>query len=80
MNTHTRCTKCDSPDLFAVPATPSDHSHIVVGGRLMRNVGVYRYVCTDCGYIEEWVNDQVDLGSLKQDLLRERASVAPTLL
>ena len=80
MNKHTRCGKCDSPDLFAIPVTPSDHSHIVVGERLMRNVGVSRYVCTDCGYIEEWVNDQMDLDSLKSELLRERASIAPALL
>lgn len=72
MNTHTECGKCSSPDLFEIPATASEHSHIVIGERLMRNVAISRYVCTDFGYIEEWVNNQQDLDSLKSELLIKR--------
>src|SRR5690349_10213781 len=45
------CAKCNSTDLLKVPTTPSDHSHIVVGERLMHDVPVCRYVCTDCGHV-----------------------------
>jgi hypothetical protein len=64
---HNRCSKCESAHLLAIPPTPGDHSHIVVGDRLMRTVAVAKYVCTDCGFVEEWVNDTADLGQLKAE-------------
>jgi hypothetical protein len=72
MQDPTECGKCGGGDLFSVPSTPGEHSHIVVGERLMRNIGIHRYVCTDCGYIEEWVRDADDLRTLKNECLRER--------
>src|SRR5437868_6356667 len=56
-HTHDRCGKCGSHDLLRVPTTPGDHSHIVSGDRFLRNVAADKYVCTDCGYVEEWVNN-----------------------
>ena len=67
-----RCGKCGGGELFAIPATPAEHSHIVVGERLMRNISSSRYVCTDCGYVEEWVLDAEDLQILKQEYRHER--------
>ena len=64
------CGKCGSEDLFSIPTTPSDHSHIVVGDRLMRHIASQRFVCTACGYIEEWVRHEEDLGVLKEELQR----------
>ena len=68
------CTHCGSSDLLEVAATPSQHSHIVVtargGGPVMRTVRVCKYVCTDCGRIEEWVNGPEDLTQLKVELFR----------
>lgn len=72
VNQHNRCSRCQSSDLFETPVTASDHSHLVVGERLMRNIAICRYVCTDCGHIEEWVNDQEDLKSLKAELIHKR--------
>ena len=65
-HSHDRCGKCGSTDLLPVPATPGDHSHIVTGDRVLRTVAVDKYVCTDCGYVEQWVNDKVDLKTLKE--------------
>jgi len=67
-----RCGKCGGGELFAIPATPAEHSHIVVGERLMRNIRSSRYVCTDCGYVEEWVLDAQDLEVLKREYRHER--------
>src|SRR5438552_704083 len=64
------CGKCGSENLFCIPTTPSDHSHIVVGDRLMRYIASQRFVCTDCGYIEEWIRNEGDLETLKEELRR----------
>ena len=72
MNHPTQCGKCSCAELFCIPSTPGEHSHIVVGERLMRNVAIHRYVCTDCGYIEEWVRDSDDLQALKRECIREQ--------
>ena len=43
-------------------ATPGQHPGIVIGLRLRRIVRLTKYVCTDCGYIEEeWVNSKENL-------------------
>jgi hypothetical protein len=72
MHSPTECGKCGCGELFSIPSTPGEHSHIVVGERLMRNIGIHRSVCTDCGYIEEWVRDADDLKMLKIECMRER--------
>lgn len=35
-----RCGRCGSPNQVPVPITPGDHSHIVVGGELLKPVSV----------------------------------------
>jgi len=72
------CGKCAGGELFAIPATPAEHSHIVVGERLMRNIYIRRYVCTDCGYVEEWLRDAQDLKTLKEEYRREQREAATT--
>ena len=62
---HAECGKCGSHELLEVPMTPGDHSHIVLGDNLLHTVPVTKYVCTDCGHIEEWVNSARDLARLK---------------
>ena len=72
MNEHLECGQCGSADLLNIAGTPADHSHIVVAGpSVMHTVRVTRYVCTDCGFIEEWVNSRDDLKRLKA-LFHER--------
>ena len=67
MNDRGKCGKCGSASSLRIPGTPGDHSHIVVGERLMHTIVVTKYVCTDCGYIEEWVGDPDDLKRLKDE-------------
>jgi hypothetical protein len=76
-HTHDRCGKCGSHDLLRIPNTPGDHSHIVSGDRFLRNVAVDKYVCTDCGHVEEWVNNKEDLQRLKEEWVREQAGRSP---
>jgi ribosomal protein S27AE len=53
MHSHDNCGKCGSGRLLEVPMTPAQHSHIAFGDRVLRMVAVNKYVCTDCGYIEQ---------------------------
>jgi ribosomal protein S27AE len=71
-----QCGKCGSTANFVIPATPGDHSHIVVGERLMRNIQISRLVCTNCGFVEEWIKDQEDLKCLKDQYRGELKSAS----
>jgi hypothetical protein len=33
----------------------------------MRTVRIDRYVCTDCGHLEQWVNSKDDLKELRTE-------------
>ena len=68
MHSHERCGKCQSGRLLTVPMTPGQHSHIVIGDRVLHTVTVTSYVCTDCGYVEQWVNSKRDLLKLRAEL------------
>jgi ribosomal protein S27AE len=70
MHHRLNCGKCGSSDLLQVPATHAAHSQITVGDRLLHTVDVQKYVCTDCGCVEEWVNSKADLARLKAEYLR----------
>lgn len=70
------CGRCGSQDLLEIPVTPGDHSHIVLGDNRLRTVPVTKYVCTDCGCVEEWVNSREDLRRLKAEI---RDRVGPAL-
>src|SRR3954470_1361068 len=60
-----RCLSCGGNELLRVPCTPGDHSHIVTGERVLQTVSVVTYVCTDCGHVAQWVNDESELQRLK---------------
>jgi hypothetical protein len=76
MHERSKCGRCGSGSSLRVPGTPGEHSHIVVGDRLMHTILVTKYVCTDCGCIEEWVSNPDDLKRLKQELNRDAADTA----
>lgn len=72
MHDHDQCSKCGSAELIRVPTTPGQHSHIVLGERVLRTVAVTKYVCPDCGYVEQWVNSKADLELLREERRRQR--------
>lgn len=38
----------------------------VTGERVLHTVAVDKYICTDCGCVEQWVNSEADLARLKE--------------
>jgi hypothetical protein len=67
VHSHEHCGKCGAGELVMIPATPGQHSHIVVGERVLQTIAVTTYVCTQCGFVEQWVNNKADLQVLKAE-------------
>jgi predicted nucleic-acid-binding Zn-ribbon protein len=66
MKQDNQCTRCGSSNLLRIPVVPGDGPHIVIGDRLMHSIPVTQFVCSDCGYIENWVADENELARLKE--------------
>lgn len=68
MKNDNRCAKCSSTNLLKIPTVPGDGPHIAIehrGGLEM--VAVSRFVCANCGYIEQWVHDLSELTELRAE-------------
>lgn len=67
-NTNT-CPKCGSRSIVRVP----DNAHRYLANSIcitklvtVERVPVARYVCCDCGYVENWVEAHRELDAIKQ--------------
>ena len=59
------CTKCQSQDIIRIPGNIGVYgsgNNIVSG--IIKKVKVTRYLCCECGYSEEWIDDKKDIGQL----------------
>lgn len=64
-----KCPKCGSNNIVRVP----DHSYRHASGNniytttvtLTGKIPVIRYVCCDCGYVENWVERKNELEKIK---------------
>lgn len=64
------CPKCGSKEIsrFESSADGSQGGRenvIMVGWDKMQAIPLTRYVCRSCGYVEEWIQSEEDLGRLK---------------
>ncbi|WP_298033392.1 hypothetical protein [uncultured Dysosmobacter sp.] len=68
-NTHT-CPKCGGRNVIRVPDSPLRHASgnniYTTTVTLFGKIPVIRYVCCDCGYVENWVETQKELDEIKQ--------------
>jgi predicted nucleic-acid-binding Zn-ribbon protein len=58
------CPKCNSQDILRIPYRLGTYNHIPAG--FLDNVPITRYVCSQCGFSEEWIDSSKDLAKLKQ--------------
>jgi predicted nucleic-acid-binding Zn-ribbon protein len=61
------CPKCQSTDLLRFDGNVGAYgsgNNLMVGSTLFSAVKVHRYVCTRCGFTEEWI-DREDLEKIK---------------
>lgn len=65
-----KCPKCGSENVVRIPDHPNSHASgnniytttITLAGK----IPVIRYVCCDCGYVENWVETKAELDKIKQ--------------
>lgn len=64
------CPKCGGRELVRIPDTPgryaSGNNIYTSTLTLMGKIPVIRYVCANCGYVEEWVETAAQLEKLKR--------------
>jgi predicted nucleic-acid-binding Zn-ribbon protein len=66
MKTQGKCSKCGCSDVLRVPGEIGvlGGNSIRVGATMLSAVPVTRFVCAACGYVEEWIDNAVNLASL----------------
>jgi len=57
-----KCPKCGSSDLFSSLAR--QEASVVAGMTIFSSIRVTRFVCTACGFIEEWIEGEENLSRL----------------
>lgn len=64
------CPKCGSTDIVRVPDHPSRHAsgnNIYTSTfTLVKKIPVIRYVCCECGYVENWVEMQKERDEIRR--------------
>ncbi|MEV0133793.1 hypothetical protein AB0H83_35675 [Dactylosporangium sp. NPDC050688] len=66
--THT-CPKCRASSIARVPGGSNAYgagNYIPVGLTTFSAVPIARYLCLNCGYVENWVDNPADLVKLRQ--------------
>lgn len=64
-----KCPKCSSGEILRIPGKVGAHgagNNIMTGMTIIGAVKVTRYLCVDCGFSEEWIDDQKDIKKLKE--------------
>jgi len=67
MKTTKHCPKCSSNDVLRIQGTRQGYglgNNIKIG--IIGQVKPTKYVCGDCGFIEEWIDDPNDLLKIKK--------------
>lgn len=68
-NTH-RCPKCGSRTVVRIPDNPRRYSSgnniYTTTFTLAGKIPVIRYVCCDCGYVENWVEHSKERAEIRR--------------
>lgn len=65
------CPKCGSDRIARVPSralTNEYDAYVLCGSTALSAAPVTRYVCTGCGYIEQYLEDEAGLEKLRKKL------------
>ena len=64
-----KCEKCNSNDILRIEGEVGVHgvgNNISTGFTIFNAVLVTRYLCCECGYSEEWIDDEEDIKKLRR--------------
>lgn len=61
-----KCTKCNSENIVRIPGSNAIGvgNSIMVGRTVGSAVNVTRYLCCECGFLEEWIDSREDIESI----------------
>lgn len=57
------CPKCNFKNILRTPGKAGAYgsgNNITTGMTIFSSVKVTRYMCCDCGYLEEWIKDDIE--------------------
>ena len=63
------CPKCNSTDILKMPGLSGGFgsgNNIQTGMSIFSAVKVTRYLCCECGYSEEWIDNKEDINKLQK--------------
>lgn len=65
------CCKCKSNKIIRIPGETGIYGtgNNIPAGVFNGSVGVTRYVCAECGYVEEWIDNKNDINKLAKKFL-----------
>lgn len=70
MKNSKKCLKCDSKNIIRIPDSPHRHASgnniYATTVTLMGKIPVIRYVCCDCGYVENWIERENELEKIRR--------------
>ena len=67
MKNTNRCWKCQCTDILRIEGQVGAHgagNNIITGWTIWSAVKITRYLCTACGYSEEWIESPEDIAKL----------------
>lgn len=62
------CPKCNSREILRIPGKAGAYgsgNNITVGSTIFSAVKITRYLCCECGYSEEWIDNKDDIEKLR---------------
>jgi hypothetical protein len=67
MKSRGQCIKCNSDEVVVVPGRAGNvYDQNCIGTGFFSSVEISRYLCCNCGYSEEWVEDKSALEKIKK--------------
>ena len=64
-----RCPKCGSKEIIRVPDDAHRYlanSICITGLVTVKRIPITRYVCHECGYVENWVENRHELDKIRE--------------
>ncbi|MCK4997638.1 hypothetical protein KAS08_05010 [Candidatus Pacearchaeota archaeon] len=69
MKNSKQCPKCSSKKIIRIPGKVGGFgvgNNIMLGATVFSAVKITRYLCSNCGFSEEWIDEKKDIEKLKE--------------
>lgn len=66
------CDKCKSTDIIRIPGKSMSGRYHFIMANFFTKVPIDRFVCLNCGYIEDWIMDEKHLKKIAKKYKKGR--------